>query len=119
MRQRAAQDPAFEHPGQHDIARILGPPCHLVGAVHTGNVPADMLETGLRQSHLHMFLEIFEVFLVVNENTELSLCAAGPTGHCPLTDELGNRLGPIGDENFLTWKKSSNKLLQVSFRIRD
>ena len=48
VRQRAPQDPAFEHSRQHDVARVPGPPGHLVDAVHAGNVPAHVLETRLR-----------------------------------------------------------------------
>ena len=66
-----------------------------------------------------MFLEVSKVFLVVNENTEFPFCAAGSTGHGALTDELCHRLGPVGDHDFLTRKKSTNELLQVSFRIGD
>ena len=48
VRQWASQDPPFEHPGEHDVAGIPGSPRHLVDAVHPWNVPAHVLEIGLR-----------------------------------------------------------------------
>ena len=66
-----------------------------------------------------MFLEVSKVFFVVNENTEFFFCAAGATGRGGLTDELCHRLGPVRDHDFLTRKKSTYELLQVSFCIGD
>ena len=39
-----------------------------------------------------MFLEVSKVFLIVNENTEFSFCAAGSTGHGALTDSFATGL---------------------------